>query len=58
MFVNWKMPTTTKAGIESGSMIRTKIPTSPAPSTRAASISSPGIAVKKFRKISVVIGSP
>ena len=42
--VNCQMRTTTKPGIESGKKMVRKIRTIPAPSTRAASISSLGIA--------------
>ena len=42
------MPNAAMAGAISGSMIRLKICTCPAPSTRAASISSPGISDMKL----------
>ena len=45
---NWKMPNAAIAGAISGSMIRLKIWTCPAPSTRADSISSPGIWLMKL----------
>src|SRR3954447_11659898 len=46
ILVNWKMPTTTKAGRPSGNMICQKILISPAPSIRAASMSSFGMLEK------------
>ncbi len=54
---NWKMPNAAIAGVSSGSRILKKIVTCPAPSTRAASISSPGSSLMKLWMRKVARGS-
>ena len=54
---NWKMPNAASAGVRSGRRILKKIVTCPAPSTRAASMSSPGSSRMKLWMRNVASGS-
>ena len=51
------MPNAARAGVSSGSRIRKKIVTCPAPSTRAASISSAGSSLMKLCMRKIASGS-
>jgi hypothetical protein len=58
LFTNVSTVTVASAGRHSGSRIRTKNWIRVAPSTTAASSSSPGIARMNGRRITIVMGSP
>ena len=55
---NWKIASEAIAGPPSGMITVAKMRSSPAPSIRAASSSSPGIWVKKLRSRKIANGSP